>query len=189
MSDFTPRPIPVPLLLTERLRLEPLSLEHAPSYTEHFVDYEVIRHLSGTVPWPYPEDGVTTYFRDYVFPGMGERCWHWALCLQDRPGETIGSIGLFWPGIPENRGFWLGRAFWGNGYMGEAVEAVNTFAFDELGFERLILSNAVGNQRSRRVKDRNGATFIGIEPSSFVGEEYTESERWLLTREAWCSRA
>lgn len=188
MSDFSPRPTPVPLLLTERLRLEPLSMEHATSYREHFVDYEVIRHLSSTVPWPYPEDGVETYFRDHVLRGMGESCWHWALCLLDKPGETIGSVGLFWPGIPENRGFWLGRAFWGKGYMGEAVEAVNTFAFTELGCEQLILSNAVGNRRSRRVKERNGAVYMGVAPSGFVDPEYTESERWLLTRDAWFSR-
>lgn len=44
---------------TKRLILKPLSLDDIPSYETHFIDYEVIRHLSAVVPWPYPRNGVS----------------------------------------------------------------------------------------------------------------------------------
>lgn len=185
--DFHPPETPTPLLLTERLRLEPLTAAHAPNYAVHFIDYEVVRHLSSAVPWPYPEDGLVT-FLEQVEEGQGIKRWDWAICLKDDPGQAIGSVGLWWPGVPEHRGFWLGRAFWGNGYMHEATEATNAFAFEVLGYERLVFSNAVGNKRSRRIKERQGATFLKIEDAAFVDPAYTQSERWLLERSDWEQR-
>jgi RimJ/RimL family protein N-acetyltransferase len=180
---------PTPTLETERLRLEPLTVAHAESYARHFVDYEVIQHLSDAVPWPYPDGGVRDYIEAVAMKGQGESRWDWALTLREAPGEAIGSVGLWRPGAPENRGFWLGRAFWGRGLMTEALEPIMGWAFDEAGFEQVILSNAVGNTRSRRLKERAGATLLGVEPTAFVRPDYTESERWLLTRQAWESRA
>lgn len=182
MSDT---PHPTPTFATERLILEPLGLRHAPSYRRHFVDWEVIRHLSAAVPWPYPEDGVESFIQDLVLPGQGRSRWDWAICLKERPGEAIGSVGLWRPGIPEHRGFWLGQAYWGKGLMTEANVPVVDFAFDELGYDELILSNARGNTRSRRIKEKVGAEHIGTKPSDFVDEQFSESELWRLTPEQW----
>lgn len=69
--------------------------------------------------------------------------------------------------------------------MTEAVIPVMDYAFDELGFERLISSNALGNIRSRRIKEKTGARFIRTEPAKFVNSAYTEREVWELTKEEW----
>ena len=36
--------------------------------------------------------------------------------------------------------------------MTEAVKPITDYAFDVLGFEKLVLANAVGNSASRRMK-------------------------------------
>jgi RimJ/RimL family protein N-acetyltransferase len=87
--------------------------------------------------------------------------------------------------VPENRGFWLGREFWGQGFMTEAANAVTDYAFDHLGFSKLVFSNALGNQGSRRIKEKTGARFVRVQPSRFVSDEFTESEIWELTKEDW----
>ena len=69
--------------------------------------------------------------------------------------------------------------------MTEAVAPVMDYAFAELGFEKLVFANAVGNQRSRRVKEKTGARFVRTEPGTFVNPAYTEREIWELTREEW----
>ena len=48
--------------------------------------------------------------------------------------------------------------------MTEAVEVVMDYAFDSLGFLELNLCNALGNQRSRMVKERTGARFLRVVP-------------------------
>lgn len=60
--------------------------------------------------------------------------------------------------------------------IGEAVEPIINYAFDELGFQTLVFANAVGNTRSRRIKEKTGACLIGVRPAKFVNPAYTEYE-------------
>ena len=69
--------------------------------------------------------------------------------------------------------------------MTEAVEPLMDYAFDHLGFDTLIFSNALGNTKSRRIKEKTGARLIGTRPAKFVSQDYTEAETWELTKEDW----
>lgn len=181
----TPCCIPTPTFETARLVLRALSLSDVPAYERHFVDYDVIRNLTSAVPWPYPEGGVLEYIRDNVVPNQGVDRWVWAITLRGSPSELIGAVDLWRKGRPEHRGFWLGKRFWGRGYMTEAVEPVMEYAFGPLGFEKLVLTNAVGNSRSGRVKEKTGARLIGRRSTSFVDPAFTESEVWEIGKEEW----
>jgi hypothetical protein len=46
-----------PVFQTLRLLLKFPDPAHLSTYSENFVDYEVLRFLSSRVPWPYPEKG------------------------------------------------------------------------------------------------------------------------------------
>lgn len=177
---------PIPVFETERLILRAVTEADAPAYERHFVDYEVIRYLNDAIPWPYPEGGVLAYLKsDVLSPPPGKQRWHWGVFLKTQPDELIGMIDIFRPGSPSNRGFWLGRKFWGQGYMSEALEPVMDYAFDVLDFETFVLSNAVGNKRSRRLKEKFGARLLEVKPAKFVDPDYTEHEVWELTKENW----
>jgi len=175
----------LPVFETERLILRGITKEDVPAYEKHFIDYNVISQLSGAVPWPYPEDGVMDYICNVILPIQGNDKWVWAIFLKENPDELIGAIDLWREGHPEHRGFWLGHKFWGHGYMTEAVKPVTDYAFDGLGFEKLLFSNALGNVKSRRIKEKTGARFLRTEPAKFVNPEYTEHEIWELTKEEW----
>ena len=64
---------------------------------------------------------------------------------------------------------------------------VNDYAFNSIGFEKLVFDNAVGNVASRKVKEKTGAAFMGIVKATFVDPGITEMEHWELTKEAWQS--
>jgi [ribosomal protein S5]-alanine N-acetyltransferase len=177
----------LPVFETPRLILRAVRESDAPSYERYFVDYAVISELSAAVPWPYPKGGVMHYIRSEILPEQGKDRWVWGIFLKENPTELIGNVDLWRAGTPGNRGFWLGRPFWGRGLMTEAVEPVIDHAFQELGFEKLVFSNAFGNAKSRRIKEKTGATLIGKRPARFVNPRYTEAEVWELTREAWGS--
>ncbi len=177
-----------PTLETQRLILKPITLEMADDYEKNFVDYEVINQLSALVPWPYPKGGVAEYLKSLILPTQGESRWSWGLFLKTNSDEIIGCIDLWRPGKPENRGFWLARKHWGRGLMSEAVQPVTDFAFGPLGFDRLVFANAVGNSRSRRVKEKSGARLIAVKPGKYVNPKLTEQEIWELSKEEWTSR-
>ncbi|MBN1117298.1 MAG: GNAT family N-acetyltransferase [Bacteroidales bacterium] len=176
---------PIPEYRTERLILRGVTLADAPSYTEHFVDYDVIRYLSQLVPWPYPEHGVEEYLKNSVLPNQGNGQWTWGIFVQNEPSKLIGCIDLWKEGKPENRGFWLGKKYWNKGIMTESVFPVLDFAFYNIGFEYLIFANAVGNIASRKIKEKTGCELFDVKPAKFVDPAFTQHELWKLTIENW----
>jgi len=175
----------LPEFETERLFLRGVEASDIPTYQRNFADYEVIQHLSHKVPWPFPENGVRDFLEAVIWPKQGINRWAWALFEKEKRDEVIGIVDLWREGCPENRGFWLAKKHWGKGFMTEAVNPVMDYAFNELGFEKLVFSNAVGNVRSRRVKEKTGARFLEVRPAKFVSPQYTEQEVWELKKEDW----
>lgn len=175
----------IPVLESKRLRLKPITLEDAPAIQKHFAHWSIIQHLSVEVPWPYPDDGALTYLRDQVLPGMaqGKRmCWG----IWERDGsETIGLLEYFvGHDLDSHRGFWLAEDFHGRGYMTEAVTAFQDFIFFECGVERIFVLNAVKNAKSRKVKEKTAAEYVGpYEALHHNGE--SQCQRWVVTRENW----
>jgi len=173
----------VPTLETARLILSDVLGADPIAYEKNFNDVKIIGDLATAVPWPYPPGGVLDYF-EKLRPDQGRTRWVWAIYLKSNPAEPIGNVDLRLS-APENRGFWLARKHWGQGYMTEATDAVTDYAFDTLGFESLLLSNALGNHRSRRIKEKSGATLLRTEPANFNNPAYTHREVWKLTKDAW----
>ena len=174
----------IPEFATDRLHLRAVQLHDAPAYTRYFVDYDVIRHLSAAnVPWPYPDNGVEDFIKTVILPNQGKDRWVWGLFLKDNPDEMIGSISLLRRSEAGNRGFWLARKHWGKGLMTEATHPVTHYAFNTLGFEKLVFVNAVGNRRSRSIKEKTGATLVATRPGKSVDPNYTEHEVLELTKE------
>src|ERR1700694_5770479 len=111
-------------LETARLLLRPLVLADAAETQLLFPQWEIVRYLATHVPWPYPPDAAHVYYRDVALPAV-ERgdAWHWTLRLKSSPGRLIGSISLM-RGETNNRGFWLGLPWNGQGFMTAASEVV-----------------------------------------------------------------
>jgi ribosomal-protein-alanine N-acetyltransferase len=173
---------------TARLLLRGVTEADAPSIQKHFNNYAVIRDLAAVVPWPYPADGAIDFVRNHVLPEQARDRWVWGMFLKATPQMLIGIIDLRRSDTVENRGFWLAQEYWGQGLMTEATTAITDYAFGALGFERLILSNALGNIRSRRIKEKAGAVFLRNEPAAFVNPDVTEREVWELTKSGWAKR-
>jgi RimJ/RimL family protein N-acetyltransferase len=178
---------------TARLLLRPLTLADAVPAQPLFAQWEIVKHLNAQVPWPYPPDGVLTYYRDFALPAVarGDE-WHWAICLPETPEQSetfIGAIGLFRTinDTPSNRGFWIGLPWQGRGYASEACAAVTRFWFETLGFDSLIVPKAIDNIASRRISERTGMTVLRTEPRPFVSG-VLPAEVWQLTREEWFSQ-
>lgn len=176
----------IPQFETERLILRAPTEQDIPAWQKYFADFGIIGHLNKNVPWPYPADGAAQFFYEKVAPVQGKDEWIWGLFLKPNPDEAIGLVHLRRNGeLHGHRGFWLARKYWGRGLMTEAVARVMDYAFGELGFESMILCNAFGNTRSRRVKEKTGAIFIRVEPAEFNDPQYTQREVWELTKERW----
>jgi RimJ/RimL family protein N-acetyltransferase len=176
---------------TSRLILRPLELADAEQIQAIFPRWEIVRYLKNVVPWPYPADGARVFCEEIALPqtARGES-WHWTLRLKSAPEQLIGVISLR-KSTRNNRGFWLGLDWQGQGLMSEACEWANDYWFGTLGFPVLRVSKAVENRASRRISEKQGMRLVGTEMTDYVCG-HLQSERWEITAEewrAWKSRA
>ncbi|MGA3194822.1 MAG: GNAT family N-acetyltransferase [Terriglobales bacterium] len=176
-----------PTLETQRLWLYPLQLSDADQIQEVFPHWEVVRFLAGRVPWPYPADGARTYCRDIALPAAqrGEE-WHWTLRSQNNATQVIGCISLK-KLRNQNRGFWIGLTWQGQGLMSEACEVVTDYWFDVLKFPVLRVVKAIDNTASRRISASQGMRVVAIEEREFVSGRFP-AEIWEITAEEWHRR-
>ena len=98
-----------PTLQTPRLLLRPVSLMDAPAIQAHFGNWNVIKHIGGKVPWPYPADGAEKFLQEDALPRVIRGEAHvWAICLKTKPAELIGIIEFrLATDADDHRGFWI----------------------------------------------------------------------------------
>ena len=176
--------ITTPELVTPRLLLRPLAQSDAARTQELFPQWEIVRYLTAQVPWPFPLDGAERFYREAALPAVArEEEWDWTLRLRSDPAQHIGVIGLFLKG-DDQRGFWLGLPWQGQGLMTEAVIAVNDFWFDVLGMPSLRAPKAVANTGSRRISEKTGMRVIARGEKDYVSGRLP-SELWEITAAEW----
>lgn len=89
----------------------------------------------------------------------------WAITLKDTQ-QLIGSVGIIPDPKRENPqarmlGYWLDEAYWGEGYMTEAVQAVLKYGFGELRLSLITANCYPHNKRSQQVLKKNGFIYEG----------------------------
>ena len=112
----------------------------------------------------------------------------WGITLQGE-GRLIGSCSLFHfdEGFDcAETGYDLNRAFWGKSIMTEAMSAIQTFGFSELGLHRVEAVIDIANDRSKNLLLKLGFTYEGNlrERFPFRGHFLDEHYFGLLTDES-----
>lgn len=87
----------------------------------------------------------------------------YAICLKE-DNEAIGSVGLHLNGSTDltdrddecELGYWIGKPFWGNGYVPEAAQEIIRHGFEDLGMTAIWCSYYDGNIKSKRVQEKCG---------------------------------
>ena len=153
-------------------------------------DPDVVRHTS-QIPHPYARNDA----EHFIAMAAAERRdgGGITLMIEERvSGKTIGAIGARTkPGTAE-LGYWLGRPYWGQGYITEAARRVLRLLFQDCGFGLVWASPEPANPASRRVLEKAGLLFDRRERIPFParGEERDvivlsiDREQWQSLHEA-----
>lgn len=108
-------------------------------------------------------------------------------------GLPIGSIGIMRNAnvrTEENEveiGYWIGKPYWGQGFIPEAVRECLRYSFEELNCERVWCGYYEGNEKSHRVQKKCGFRYhhtIKDKSCPLVGEVRTEHVS-VLERETY----
>ena len=143
------------MLETERLLLRKWKESDAESLFEYASD-PAVGPIAG---WP-PHKSVEESRAVIANVLNGPECY--AICEKGKE-RAIGAFELQLNGrtvMTEcELGYWLGRPFWGRGYMTEAAGALIRRGFEELGTEVIWCSYCDGNLKSKRVQEKLGFVY------------------------------
>ena len=145
------------VLETERLVLRRPALADVKAIARLANDRRVAQNTS-RLPYPYQ---VSDAERFVQFVEQQHRDTNFAIT---RDGDLLGVIGvdLGKSDVPEI-GYWLGAPYWDQGYATEAARAVIDYAFEEFGSLELRAGARVVNPASRRVLEKCGFQWTGVE--------------------------
>lgn len=175
------------MLTTRRLTLTHFRPEHAEEFTRALNDPRIFEYLPESVPdladirkliqWFMERDKANAE-GDFVGTNL-------AIVIRET-GQIIGWCGLqpFEP-YPDKKEIFYGLSpvFWNKGYMTEAVRAVLTYGFDDLGLPEIVAGVKPENTASIAVLEKTGFVFRGILDEVPRGSEFYLGERYYsLTR-------
>ena len=144
------------MLKTERLLLR----RWEDSDAENLYEYAKDPDVGPIAGWPPHQsvDESRNVIRN-VFQGKEA----YAICLKTDE-KAIGAIELKLNGHTDmtdrddecELGYWLGKPFWGQGIMPEAVKEILRHAFEEIGMTKVWVGYYEGNSKSKRVQEKCG---------------------------------
>ncbi len=146
-------------LETTRLRLRPFREDDV----QAIYDYSAAPEVGLNAGWK-PHESLTDSY-DVLHLMFLEQPTVWAIERRE-DGRLMGSIGLIADstrqyGSARAVGYAVGTAYWGRGYMTEALRAVIEYGFEKMSLDLISATCYPDNARSRRVLEKCGFTYEG----------------------------
>ena len=173
-----------PRIETERLILRLPRIEDFDAYAANMADAEASHFIGG------PQS------RAVAWRGFLQIAGAWSIqgfsmfsVIEKATGHWVGRLGPWqpegWPGTEV--GWGLARAAWGKGYACEGASAAIDWAFEHLGWERVIHCIHPDNTPSANLARRLGSGVLG---KASLPEPYSEPaiDMWGQTRGQWFQR-
>ena len=171
-------------IATPRLLLRVPRAADLDPWAEMMTDEEVARFIGGVTPRPVAWRALMTMIGAWHATGFAMFS-----VIEKATGRWVGRLGPWmpegWPG-PEV-GWAIVRDCWGRGYATEGSAAAIDWAFDHLGWDRVIHSISPDNVASQAVARKLGSRNLG--PGS-LPPPFQESrvDIWGQSRDEWRSR-
>jgi [ribosomal protein S5]-alanine N-acetyltransferase len=169
------------------VRLEPISLAHAPAVQALAADPLIA--ATSNVPHPYPPDGAITWIRYTLAQRKHGHEVNFAI-VDD--GVLVGVCGVLnIEGVPKRGelGYWIGVPYWNRGFASTAARELVRTVFEEHGIASLYSSCLVRNPASFRVLEKTGFRHVGF--GTHRNSKWGPNDRFALfelTKDEWAKR-
>jgi [ribosomal protein S5]-alanine N-acetyltransferase len=184
-----------PTLETERLRLREIMLNDAGGVFRIRSDYQVTRLNTGAA-YTHIDQAVALIESLQLGYRAGDEL-RWGIVYKDAPPQdedaVIGMVGFNYWNRRDHRasiGYDLARAYWGKGFMPEALRAILRFGFEQMALNRIEADCSEDNTASIRVLEKLGFVREGIQREQYF-DEGGYHNLWLfsLLRREWLEQS
>lgn len=173
------------MIETERLILRPWREADAPALYKYASD-PAIGPTGGWHVHTSVENSMEIIRTVFAAPEV------YTVVLKDKD-EPVGRCGIMFPDDTHTAdmksreaeiGYWIGKPFWGQGLIPEAVGALLSRCFNDLELDAVGCAHYDGNTKSKRVCEKAGFKYHHTNPdiTSPLGDTRTE-HFYLMTKE------
>ena len=167
----------IPVLKSDRLMLRGMQAKERSDMYEYSKDPGVTKYLLWS---EHPNEAYTRRYLKHVERRYKKEIYYdWAIIYNgDGPSEldaykgrmigTCGFASIDFDNLCGEIGYVLNPEYWGRGIAVEALEKVIEFGFENLGLHRIEARFMEGNDSSRRVMEKVGMTFEGIQREAML---------------------
>lgn len=135
-------------------------------------------HLRAWLPWVDYEKSVEdsrTFIKHTLQQFASNEGFQLGIWYQEQLAGVIGYHAINWSSRKVEIGYWLAESFQGKGLMTKACKTLVTYAFGELGLNKVSIECATGNNRSCAIPKRLGFTQEGIlRDSEWLYDHYAD---------------
>ena len=165
--------------------IRPWRIEDAASLAGNLNDPAVLNNLRDGLPFPYTEADAEAFIRTMLAADKNNT-FSFAV---EAENTAIGSIGVFRRENVHCRtaelGYYIGRPYWGRGYMTCAVEQICRHVFSHSDILRIFAEPYARNVASCRVLEKAGFQLEGTLRSNAVKNgEVLDMKLYALVRHA-----
>lgn len=149
---------PVPeISVNDQISLTPISFDDKAAYLKYLNQTDAFQQGTRTMPYPYNEMDAESWISRVMQSEIDHdhrRDWG----IRGADGELLGAVGLFGLTMGEKSeiGYWLGKPFWGRGWVTQVVNAVCDYGFEHYGLQRIFGQVFSTNPASARVLEKCG---------------------------------
>ena len=111
----------------------------------------------------FVESDAEAMFRNWISSYANPNYYKWAICLKETPEQVIEDISIVEMHEEDLNceiSYVLGKAYWGNGMMTEALKAIIDFCFTQVGFQKVRARYASLNPASGHVMEKAGMSYL-----------------------------
>ncbi len=173
------------IMETDRLILRPWRESDAVSLFRYASDPD-IGPIAGWLPHASVDDSLEIIRTVFASPEI------YAVVLKNSH-EPVGSCGIMFSNSLHSAdmkqgeaeiGYWIGKPYWGQGMIPEAVKALLSRCFNKLRLDAVWCGYYEGNDKSKRVCEKSGFKYHHTNPDivSPLGDKRTE-HFYVMTKE------
>lgn len=177
-------------LETERLILRSLNIDDAKEIHENIKDKDVSK-WTANVPYPYTLEMAHQFIEQSHITIENNKHIELGIVLKDA-NKLIGVVGLLNLDLRNKHaeiGYWLGKNYWGKGFMPEAAKRIIKFGFNELDLHKIYGKHIDVNTNSKRIFEKLGFTQEGLLREQSLKEGiYYNKPIWSLLRDEFFAK-
>lgn len=171
-------------LVGTRIFIRQLKKSDAPDVAQYANDTAIVKYT--TLPFPYNEENALEFIAHTHTKMRNKESFELGIELLDTK-QIIGTIGLMKMDHTNKNaelGYWLGKPYWDQKLMKEAVQLMLTFGFDSLGLERIYARVMIPNTRSIKLLEKCGFVYEGtLRKANLVQEEWIDDVMYALLKQ------